>query len=265
MAAENFDRCLSLVLVHEGGFVDHPRDPGGATNLGITQATLSKSRGRPSFVEDVRRLTKAEAGEIYRGSYWASVEGDRLPGGLDLAVFDFAVNSGPRRAVRMLQDLLGVAEDGVIGPHTLAAADAADVPKLIADLSAARLRFLGGLSTWSVFGTGWRRRVQSVERQAKELALIAQREPAAAPILRSTPVQKGPSMLDTKSMLASRTVWANVIGLASIGLSIFGVHTGQIDANGLADAMAQLVAAGSFVASTVFRVTATRQIAPERG
>lgn len=71
-------------------------------------------------------------------------------------------------------------------------------------------------------------------------------------------------MTDTKSLLTSRTVWANVIGLASIGLSIFGVHTGQIDANGLADAMAQLVAAGSFVASTVFRVTATKQIGAER-
>ncbi len=86
MAAETFDRALALVLDLEGGFVDHPRDPGGATNLGITRATLAKARGRPVSVVDVKALTRAEAGTIYRRLYWNAVKADELPPGLDLAV-----------------------------------------------------------------------------------------------------------------------------------------------------------------------------------
>lgn len=166
MAADRFERALALVLTFEGGFVNHPKDPGGATNLGITRATLSRARGRPASVADVKALTRLEASGIYRRSYWDTVAGDRLPAGLDLAVFDIAVNSGPGRAARLLQRALHIAEDGVIGPQTLASAAAGDAAATIKTLCAERLAFLRGLSHWAPFGRGWSRRVSEVERAA---------------------------------------------------------------------------------------------------
>lgn len=166
MAASNFDRALALVLRNEGGFVDDPRDPGGATNMGITRATLARARGRSLAVEDVRRLTRPEAAAIYRRSYWDPIRGDDLPAGLDLAAFDLAVNSGPARAGRLLQRVLGCAEDGVVGPATLAAAAGCDIGAAVAALSRERLAFLRRLATWPVFGRGWSRRVSAVERTA---------------------------------------------------------------------------------------------------
>jgi hypothetical protein len=116
MAANSFEPSLAHVLKHEGGYVNHPADPGGATNLGITAATLARARGHPVSAADVAALTRAEAAAIYRRFFWNSARGDDLPAGLDHAVFDLAVNSGPGRAARLLQRVLAVAEDGVIGP-----------------------------------------------------------------------------------------------------------------------------------------------------
>ena len=170
MSASRFHLAVELVLQHEGGFVHHPQDPGGATKFGITRKTLSRVRGRPATIEDVRALTRAEAVAVYRGLYWDAVRGDELPPGLDLAVFDLAVNSGPVRAVRMLQAVLGIAADGIIGPVTLKAAWQADPTETIRRLTRARLGFLGRLATWPVFGRGWRRRVLAVEQGALRLA-----------------------------------------------------------------------------------------------
>lgn len=161
-----FETALDRVLVQEGGFIHHSEDPGGATNLGITRRTLSQARGRPASVEDVRRLTRAEAASIYRRLYWDAIQGDALPPGIGLAVFDMAVHSGPSRAVRLLQEALGVTADGILGPRTLAAARAADAADLVRRLSRARLGFLSRLPGWSVFGRGWRRRVLAIEREA---------------------------------------------------------------------------------------------------
>lgn len=165
-----FARCVAEVLRHEGGFVRHPRDPGGATNRGITLATLADWRGRAVTPADVQALAEAEAREIYRAKYWNAVQGDHLPAGLDLAVFDLAVNSGVGRAARMLQRQLGVAEDGAIGPRTLAAMGRVNAARLAGDLCRARLAWLRGLSTWDAFGRGWERRVVDVERAALEMA-----------------------------------------------------------------------------------------------
>jgi lysozyme family protein len=161
-----FEHAVSIVLRHEGGFVQHPSDPGGATKFGIARKTLSLARGRPASVEDVRALTEAEAIAIYRKLYWAAMRADELPPGLDLAVLDLAVHSGPKRAAAMLQTILGVAADGIVGPATLAAARQADILLAIRRLTLARLRFLRRLATWPVFGRGWRRRVLAVEREA---------------------------------------------------------------------------------------------------
>ncbi len=260
MAAETFDRALALVLDLEGGFVDHPSDPGGATNLGITRATLAKARGRPASVADVRALTQAQAGTIYRRLYWDAVKADELPPGLDLAVFDFAVNSGPAPAVRALQAVVGAAEDGRIGPDTIAAADAADPAEAIRALTRERLRFLRALSTWPVFGRGWTSRTTRIEAAA--LAAASQRPLRGTSVPTSSqPREEITTMTETKTPFASRTVWANIIGLGSLALGTAGVQTGSLDQSGLADAMAQVVAGVSFIASTYFRLQATKQIA----
>jgi len=167
-----FGQAVEHVLRHEGGFVQDPRDSGGATKFGITRATLSRARGRPASVDDVRRLTEEEAASIYRRLFWNAVRADELPPGLDLATFDLAVNSGPARAAWMLQRALGVAADGIVGPVTLSAARKADVEATIRRLTGDRLGFLRRLAAWPVFGRGWRRRVLATEREALRLASL---------------------------------------------------------------------------------------------
>lgn len=162
-----FDACLPVILKHEGGYVNHPADPGGATNRGITIGTLSNWLGRPATKQEVRDLTAETAAAIYHARYWLPVRGDALGPGLDLAVFDYAVNSGPQRAVRDLQAVLGVAQDGVIGPVTLAAVSARRRQDIVVELCARRLAFLQSLKmSWPVFGKGWQRRVAAVQAEA---------------------------------------------------------------------------------------------------
>lgn len=167
MARENFTACLAHVFKFEGGYVDHPRDPGGATNMGITHRTLAAHRRTSVSKQDVRDLTKAEAGEIYKQRYWFPVKGGDLPYGMDLVAFDGGVNSGPSRGAKWLQRALGVKADGAVGAKTLAAAlNAPDGVKVIQRACAARMGFLKALGTWSTFGRGWSRRVASVEAEA---------------------------------------------------------------------------------------------------
>ena len=170
MASINFDACLALTLSCEGGYSDHPDDPGGATNFGVTRATLSAFRGHSVGKSAVRALTKSEAAPIYRRMYWDAVCGDDLPGGLDAALFDHAVNSGPVAAIRLLQKILGVKVDGRLGPSTVAALRNADRRALIRDFCAARRSFLQRLRSFRIFGRGWLARVAKVERSALTLA-----------------------------------------------------------------------------------------------
>ena len=171
MASENFEYCLRLTLKYEGGYVDHPADPGGATNLGITRRTLARYRGRAVSKAEVRALTRTEAAAIYRKYYWDAVHGDTLPAGVDAALFDHAVNSGPGAAIKCLQRALGVAVNGRMGPATLAALRAADPASLVSDLVARRRSFLMRLRTFRTFGRGWMRRVKAIETAA--LAMTA--------------------------------------------------------------------------------------------
>lgn len=168
----NFQKSLDLVLVHEGGYVDHKHDPGGATNMGITLATLRAWRGRDVTKGDVLDLTKTEAGQIYKAKYWDNVRGDELPKGLDYAMFDFAVNSGIRRATKFLQRLIGAKADGILGPMTLRAIQHSgrSVEWLITHLCQGRLSWLHRLRTFKFFGRGWTRRVEEVARRAAEMA-----------------------------------------------------------------------------------------------
>ena len=170
MAKGNFDNCLKIILRHEGGFVNHPADPGGATKYGIIRRTLRRWRGRPVSVDDVRRLTRREAGKIYHAWYWRPIRGDDLPAGVDLVVFDYAVNSGRGRAVKALQKVIGARADGLVGPRTLAAVRRHGVDRVIRDVSRRRLSWLHRLRTWRRFGRGWTRRVMDTERVALSMA-----------------------------------------------------------------------------------------------
>ncbi len=163
---ERFDRCLSAVLRLEGGYSDDGRDAGGATNLGITLATLSQAWGRAATREEVRALTPGDVGPIYRRLYWDAAGCGGLAAGLDLMVFDAAVNMGPGTAVELLQAALGLPVDGAAGPRTLAAAAGASTPELIRAVGAQRERRYRGMARFAVFGAGWLRRLGAVEALA---------------------------------------------------------------------------------------------------
>lgn len=165
----NFEKALALVLEHEGGFVHHKLDPGGATNKGVTQAVYDayrKMRGRGPM--SVKFITDEELRAIYKFQYWDKVHGDFLPVGLDYAVFDFAVNSGVTRAAKYLQAVVGVTQDGQIGAKTLAAIHSPAA--VINALCDRRIGFLCNLKTFLTFGKGWTRRVADVRAHALEMA-----------------------------------------------------------------------------------------------
>lgn len=185
MAADNFARAFPLTLQHEGGWVDHPADPGGATKLGVTLGTLSSWLGRPASKAEVKALTRESVAPIYRKNYWDAIRGDDLPAGLDYAVFDFAVNSGPMRAAMALQRAVGVADDGVIGSITLANVANRPVDSTIERIMADRITFLRRLSTWPTFGKCWTARCDGVLREALDMAAAA---PLPVPPVTVTPI-----------------------------------------------------------------------------
>ncbi|WP_376710375.1 glycoside hydrolase family 108 protein [Pseudochrobactrum lubricantis] len=166
---ETLTTALDLMFGHEGGYVNNPKDPGGATKYGITHRTLAAHRGVASVTPaQVKALTKEEAAKIYRRSYWVQSGGDLLPVGIDFMAFDYGVNSGPAQAIKSLQRIVGVTADGIVGAHTVAAVKAYK-GDLIAAYAAERLRFMKTLKTWPVSGRGWQKRVISVEAQSRQL------------------------------------------------------------------------------------------------
>lgn len=168
---QNFDSALKAVLRHEGGFVNHPRDPGGMTNLGVTKKVWEEWVGHPVDEKAMRALTPEVVGPMYKAKYWDKIRGDDLPAGVDYAVFDAAVNSGPGRAAKWLQACVGVDPDGGIGPKTLAAVKAFPAEQLVRGYGDCRLAFLMDLNTWGTFGKGWGRRVGDVTAHAGKMAV----------------------------------------------------------------------------------------------
>lgn len=170
MPASRWTHCLAQILRHEGGYADHPADPGGATNMGITHKTLARWRGiEPWWAlekSQVKTLGRDEAAAIYKALYWDRCKAASLPAGVDLAVFDYAVNSGPERAIKTLQALVGVVQDGFVGPVTLEAVKKRDPRALIEALCDQRMGFLQRLSTFSTFGRGWTARVSDIRATA---------------------------------------------------------------------------------------------------
>ena len=166
---DNFEQCLALVLKHEGGFVNHPKDPGGMTNLGVTKRVWEEYVGHPVDEAAMRALGPADVAPLYKKNYWDKIHGDELPAGVDYACFDLAVNSGVGRAAKILQKALGVNPDGAIGPATLNAVASCNPREVASEICDLRLGFLQSLPTFDTFGKGWSRRVAEVEKVAFEM------------------------------------------------------------------------------------------------
>ena len=164
---KNYQKCLETILHHEGGYVNHPKDPGGETNLGVTKRVYQEWGG----TKDMKELTVEDVAPIYKKNYWDKMKCDDLPSGLDLCVFDFGINAGPGRAAKYLQTLVLAKADGGIGPNTLAKVNEYvnkfNVEHAINHYQNNRQKYYEELSTFDTFGKGWTRRV----KETTELAL----------------------------------------------------------------------------------------------
>jgi lysozyme family protein len=165
-----FDAALDELLAQEGGYVNNPKDPGGPTNLGVTQHVWEQWTGKPATEADMRALQRADVAPLYQRQYWEATRCDALPAALGLCVFDFAVNAGPARAARYVQQIVHTAMDGEIGPATLAAVNARPAARLVRDYQNARRGYYRQLPTFPTFGKGWLRRCDEVETAALRLA-----------------------------------------------------------------------------------------------
>jgi lysozyme family protein len=170
MAAANWEKAFQLVLKHEGGFVNHPKDPGGMTNLGVTKKVWEEFVGREVDEAEMRSLTPDVVKPLYKKNYWDKIKGDQLPSGVDYAAYDLAVNSGTGRAAKYLQRIAGVPDDGVIGPKSMEAILACDPIETVDAICDMRLDFLQRLPTWGTFGKGWGRRVEEVKSIGLQMA-----------------------------------------------------------------------------------------------
>ena len=165
----NWQKSFELMLKSEGGFVNHPSDPGGMTNLGVTKATWESWVVREVDEAEMRGLTADKVEPLYKERYFDAVRGDELPTGLDYLMFDFAVNAGAGRAIKILQAAVGVTPDGGFGPITMAAVQAVDPNELIERFSQAKEDFYRSLTTFSTFGKGWLNRVADVKLKASAM------------------------------------------------------------------------------------------------
>lgn len=147
----NFDQAFQRLIGHEGGYVNHPKDPGGETKYGITK------RSYPG--ENIAAMTLDRAQTIYRRDYWGPAGCDLVPDAAKFDLFDMAVNSGVNTAIKVLQRAVGVADDGVIGPVTMQAISSMPAPRLVARFNGHRLALMTDLHTWATFGKGWARRI----------------------------------------------------------------------------------------------------------
>lgn len=203
------EAAITLIFGSEGGYSNNPADPGGPTKYGITQSTLTHWRGTKVAEADVRALTLPEAAEIIRAQYAFHVHFDELPAGLDYAMLDYAVNSGPAQANKTLQRVLGVAQDGIMGAKTLDASQRQPDSVLVRNLCDARMTFLRGLRNWKTFGDGWTNRVQHVQ----EVALGMCDNPDVIALISPTYHAGG----DAKAPPAETTVLSTIQGKAHLG------------------------------------------------
>ena len=163
---QNFDKCMSMLLKHEGGYSNHKDDRGGMTNLGVTKAVYDEFHGTDIDEEGMRNLTKDDVTPIYRRNYWERCRCGDLPSGVDWAVMDFAVNSGTGRGAKALQQAVEAEQDGSIGPLTLMKVKDHEVVNIINRIAIYREQFYRSLSNFDTFGRGWIRRNDETRQQA---------------------------------------------------------------------------------------------------
>lgn len=173
MSADNFERCFQLLLKDEGGFVNDPKDKGGATNMGVTLGTWSAWVRYPATAELIKSLTVDDVRPLYKKNYWDYIKADQLPVGVDYCVFDCAVNSGVTRASRFAQLAAGVTADGIIGTITLKQINAMHPDDFVRAFTQERIEYLHKLDTFDRFGRGWMNRISRV--QIKSLEMIDER------------------------------------------------------------------------------------------
>ena len=166
MAAENYVTCLEMILHHEGGYVNHPKDPGGETNLGVTKRVYEDFGG----TKDMKDLVREDVEPIYKKTYWDRMKCDDVPAGLELCLFDFGVNAGTGRSAKYLQRMIGTVADGGIGPNTLRALgnyiEEVGTEGAIKNFQSKRQEYYESLSTFETFGRGWTRRVDETTEAA---------------------------------------------------------------------------------------------------
>jgi lysozyme family protein len=227
----NFNRAVTATLKYEGGYVNDPKDAGGATNRGITLATFRRYIKPTGTIADLKALTEDQAKTVYRRQYWDAVSGAQLPDGLDFAVFDFGVNSGPDRAIKRLQKIAGVPQDGRIGPTTIKAVIAIPLADSINKYQDERLAFLKGLKTWPHFGKGWGDRVKQVRILALQMAaspsipsvpdLLAQEKPETG-IIASKPTVRNNQIVDKP--IKPLGISAGIIAIIAAGFYGIACH-----------------------------------------
>ena len=220
----NFPKSLEHVLIHEGGYVDHPSDPGGPTNKGITLRVFQRTYGKDYTREDLKAITDEQVSHIYFTEYWRACRCDDLPDGIDYVVFDQAVNSGPGRSARWLQATADVTVDGRIGPQSVAATKSEEADRLIDGMCDCRLDFMKGLSTWADFGRGWQARVDGV----RDFGLrLANGQDIPVPLISETASQIVPSTPFEAVRKGSRGEWVirlqEALGVETDG--VFGSGT----------------------------------------
>lgn len=173
MAAENYEKCLETILHHEGGYVNHPSDPGGMTNMGVTKRVYDEFYDTDADENTMMNLEFEDVAPIYRRNYWDRMKCDDMPTGLDLVVFDWGVNSGTGRAAKKLQELIGCIPDGGVGPQTLSFlerfVESEGIENTINAYSQMRQEFYESLDTFETFGKGWTRRVDETRTLAMEM------------------------------------------------------------------------------------------------
>jgi lysozyme family protein len=167
----NWDNAFKMMLASEGGYVNHPSDPGGMTNLGVTKRVWEEWTGKESNEAEMRALTPELVEPLYKKRFWDACRCDEMPSGIDYLVFDFAVNAGPGRSAKILQTAVGVPADGGIGPMTLAAVNSQEPDVLIEKFSQGKEDFYRSLGTFETFGKGWLNRVEQVK--VKSTSMLA--------------------------------------------------------------------------------------------
>ena len=247
MAASTYDEALRRLLLHEGGYCNHPQDPGGPTNFGITIADYRKYIKPGAGADDVRAMRLEEAKAIYRSKYWRALRCDELPAGVDDTVFDYGVNSGVGRSGKVLRRGLGMPDDTwTVTDEVLREVARRDPKAVIAAINYERLRFLESLPTWQVFGTGWSQRVSDIRNFSLHLADVGHPD-ASPPVIEAVPA-KGiiPQPRIMKAAITqgvpaaaamtafgfmdwvSAHLWAS-IGLAAVGLCAVGAAFHRLD------------------------------------